>query len=200
VDCECIGLTIHEKVNGEIVAADLEAVFMRAGTPQGIVKDCDATLQKGVRLWSERQGEAVHVIDNIGHSMANALRDEFEGTASYQRFTALVTQGANRLRQTDLAFLMPPKLRSKGRFQSIGNIGKWGGRMLDILAVKGGAKKREPAGEAARGAAGVPPAEAFHRALREHDPGDVAGHGNHQKPRPWPSQPRPVPPAVRTTP
>ena len=140
-DCECIGLKVGEKVNGESVAADLEEIFTRAGTPKGIVKDCDATLRKGVRLWSERQGEPVHVIDDIGHSMANALRDEFEGTASYERFTALTTQCANLLRQTDLAFLIPPKLRSKGRFQSIGNLGKWGGRVLDILAVKGGAKK-----------------------------------------------------------
>lgn len=140
-DCECIGLKISERVNGESVAADLEGIFTRAGTPKGIVKDCDATLRKGVRLWSERQAEPVHAIDDIGHSMASALRDEFEGTAAYQRFTDLTTQGANRLRQTDLAFLIPPKLRSKGRFQSIGNIGKWGGKMLDILAVKGGAKQ-----------------------------------------------------------
>ena len=140
-DCECIGLKISETVNGESVAMDLDEIFRRAGTPKGVVKDCDATLQKGVRLWSERQGEAVHVIDDIGHSMANALRDEFEGTPAYQRFTDLTTQGANRLRQTDLAFLLPPKLRSKGRFQSIGNIGKWGGRMLDVLAAKGRAKK-----------------------------------------------------------
>ena len=140
-DCECIGLKISERVNGESVAADLEGIFTRAGTPKGIVKDGDATLRKGVRLWSERQAEPVHVIDDIGHSMASALRDEFEGTAAYQRFTDLTTQGANRLRQTDLAFLIPPKLRSKGRFQSIGNIGKWGGKMLDILAVKGGAKQ-----------------------------------------------------------
>lgn len=140
-DCECIGLKVSEKVNGESVAADLEEIFTRAGIPKGIVKDCDATLRKGVRLWSERQVEPVHVIDDIGHSMANALRDEFEGTASYERFTALTTQCANLLRQTDLAFLIPPKLRSKGRFQSIGNLGKWGGRVLDILAVKGGAKK-----------------------------------------------------------
>ncbi len=140
-DCECIGLKIGDTVNGESVAMDLEEIFMRAGMPKGIVKDCESTLRKGVRLWSERQGEPVRVIDDIGHSMVNALRDEFEGTASYQRFTALTTQGANRLRQTDLAFLIPPKLRSKGRFQSIGNVGKWGGRMLDILAVKGGAKK-----------------------------------------------------------
>ena len=140
-DCECIGLRIGERVNGEIVAADLEEIFMRAGTPKGIVKDCDATLRKGVRLWSEKQAEPVHVIDDIGHSMASALRDEFEGTTAYRRFTDLATQGANRLRQTDLAFLIPPKLRSKGRFQSIGNIAKWGGKMLDILAVRGRAKK-----------------------------------------------------------
>ena len=140
-DCECIGLKISETVNGESVARDLGEIFMRAGTPKGIVKDCDATLRKGVRLWSEGQGGPVQVIDDIGHSMANALRDEFEGTVAYRRFTALTAQGANRLRQTDLAFLIPPKLRSKGRFQSIGNIGKWGGRMLDILAVKGRSKK-----------------------------------------------------------
>ena len=140
-DCECIGLRIGERVNGEIVAADLEEIFMCAGTPKGIVKDCDATLRKGVRLWSEKQAEPVHVIDDIGHSMACALRDEFDGTVAYRRFTDLTTQGANRLRQTDLAFLIPPKLRSKGRFQSIGNIAKWGGKMLDILAVRGRAKK-----------------------------------------------------------
>ena len=140
-DCECIGLRVSEAVNGEIVARDLEEIFMRAGTPKGIVKDGDPALRKGVRLWSERQAEPVHVIDDIGHSMACALRDEFEGTAAYRRFTDLTAQGANRLRQTDLAFLIPPKLRSKGRFQSIGNIGKWGGKMLGVLAVKGGAKK-----------------------------------------------------------
>lgn len=140
-DCECVGLKISETVNGEGVARDLGEIFMRAGTPKGIVKDGDATLRKGVRLWSEGQGDKVHVIDDIGHSMAGALRDEFEGTAPYRRFTALAAECANRLRQTDLAFLTPPKLRGKGRFQSIGHLGKWGGRMLEALAVKGGAKK-----------------------------------------------------------
>ena len=56
-DCECIGLKIREKVNGESIAMDLEEIFMWAGTPKGIVKDCDATLRKGVRLWPGRQGE-----------------------------------------------------------------------------------------------------------------------------------------------
>jgi hypothetical protein len=45
------------------------------------------------------------------------------------------------LRQTDLAFITPPKLRSKGRFQSISKLGKWGAKMLEVFAVKGRAPK-----------------------------------------------------------
>jgi hypothetical protein len=50
--------------------------------------------------------------------MATALKKQFEKTAAYKRFTTLINQGALRLRQTELAFLIPPKLCSKGRFQS----------------------------------------------------------------------------------
>lgn len=40
-----------------------------------------------------------------------------------------------------MAFLIPPKLRQKGRFQSISKLGEWGDKMLEIFAVKGCAKK-----------------------------------------------------------
>lgn len=73
--------------------------------------------------------------------MANALKSQFEKTAPYKRFTAVVAQGANCLRQTDMAFLIPPKLRNKGRFQSISTLGKWGSKMLDVFAIKGRAKQ-----------------------------------------------------------
>jgi hypothetical protein len=140
-DCECIGLKVCEIVNGPSVALDLTNIFNQAGNPKAIIKDCDATLQKGVRLWSSTQGEPIPVIADIGHTMANALKNQFEKTVLYQRFTALTTLGANRLRQTELAYLIPPKLRSKGRFQSISTLGKWGDRMLDVFAVTGRAKK-----------------------------------------------------------
>lgn len=71
----------------------------------------------------------------------NALKDPFEKTASYSRFTALITQGANRLRQTGLAFLIPPELRSKGRFQSVSPLGKWADKILDVFAVQGRVQK-----------------------------------------------------------
>ncbi len=81
------------------------------------------------------------VIEDIGHVLAGALKAQFEKTSDYKRFTALISQGAKCLRQTEWAFLMPPKLRSKGRFQSISQLGKWADKILGVLAVKGRAKK-----------------------------------------------------------
>ena len=140
-DCECIGLKVCEQVNGEGIAFDLDAIFTQAGKPSAIISDGDYTLQKGVRLYSKKQAVVIPAIEDIGHVMANALKSQFEKTAPYKRFTAVVAQGANCLRQTDMAFLIPPKLRNKGRFQSISTLGKWGSKMLDVFAIKGRAKQ-----------------------------------------------------------
>jgi hypothetical protein len=140
-DCECIGLRVSEKVTGETIFVELEAIFNQAGAPATIIKDADRTLNKGVRLWNETQEYTVPVIDDLGHMIANALKFQFSKTAAYKRFTALVSHGAKCLRQTQRAFLMPPKLRSKGRFQSIGKLGKWGEKMREVFAVKGRAKE-----------------------------------------------------------
>jgi len=140
-DCECIGLTVSEKVNGESIASELDEIFSRSGKPVAIIKDADATLQKGTRLCYEESKKAPQVIDDIGHVMANALKKEFEKTSEYKHFTSLVSHGAKCLRQTNLAFIIPPKLRSKGRFQSISKLGKWATKMLDVFAVKGRTKK-----------------------------------------------------------
>ena len=134
-------MCIRDSVNGESIALDLEAIFNQAGKPKAIIKDGDYTLQKGVRIWSGKQGTGIPVIADIGHAMATALKNQFEKTTAYKRFTALITQGAQRLRQTELAFLIPPKLRSKGRFQSISTLGKWADKILDVFAVQGRAQK-----------------------------------------------------------
>jgi hypothetical protein len=140
-DCECIGLTVSDKITGESISEELMAIFKQSGQPCAIVKDKDATLNKGVILWKKKEKSNTYIIDDIGHVVANALKKQFEETKSYGQFKRLLSQGAARLRQTDLAFLIPPKLRSKGRFQSIGQLGKWGEKVLNKFAVKGRAKK-----------------------------------------------------------
>lgn len=69
-DCECIGVTAGETVNGETLSQDLEKIFNRAGLPAVIIKDNDSTLQKGVRLWSEKPEKSIPVRADIGHLMA----------------------------------------------------------------------------------------------------------------------------------
>ncbi len=140
-DCECVGPTVAETVTGEIVAGHLERIFRLSGAPSAIVKDCDATLNKGVRLWMDNAQLAVPVIEDISHVIAAALKAQFEPGTEYKRFTALASKAAKALRQTRLAFLIPPKLRSKGRFLNLGKLARWGEKMLGILAVKGRAPK-----------------------------------------------------------
>jgi hypothetical protein len=55
----------------------------------------------------------------------------------------MLSNGARKLRQTDLAFLIPPKLRTKGRFQAISRLNKWANKLMEkkIFSKRGKAKK-----------------------------------------------------------
>jgi hypothetical protein len=139
-DCECIGIKVVEKVTGESTALDLEKIFTVSGNPVFVIKDCDAALKKGVELWSETQNAPVHVVEDIGHVAATALKSEFNNDKDFKRFITVLSSGAKRLRQTVLSFFAPPKLRTKGRFQSIGRLAKWAKKILPILRQRGRAK------------------------------------------------------------
>ena len=140
-ECECIGLKICETVNGESVKRDLEEVFNISGNPKAIIKDSDYTLNKGVRLYSEAQKEPILSIEDISHVVAKSLKKEFEETKSYRQFTKLIKNGSSRIRNTEIAFLTPPKLRNKARFQNVSRLGKWGEKMMEHFNIRGRAKK-----------------------------------------------------------
>ncbi len=42
---------------------------------------------------------------------------QFEDTEPFRKFKEIINAGAARMRQTSIGYLVPPKLRSKGRFQ-----------------------------------------------------------------------------------
>ena len=141
-DCECIGLKVCEKADHEIVFKQLSDVFERAGKPVAIIKDQAGNLAKGVKYYNRSISEKkIATIDDIGHVSANALKSQFEKTRSYKRFLELINIGSARLRQTSLAFLLPPKIRTKGRFQSISRLAQWGEKILDILQEPGRSKE-----------------------------------------------------------
>ena len=143
-DCECIGLKISDVVNGKTVAQDIKEIFAKSGNPSVIIKDCDATMNKGVRDYITAESLIVPIIDDLGHVFATVLKSQFEPSKGYTEFVNITTKGANKLRQTAYTFLTPPRLRNKGRFQSISKLGQWADKLLAQIAIKG----RSPKGSA----------------------------------------------------
>ncbi|HIO92234.1 MAG TPA: hypothetical protein EYG68_05230 [Leucothrix mucor] len=72
------------------------------------------------------------------------MKAEYGQSSDDKQFTSLTKKSSARLRQTNMAFLIPPKLRQKGRFQSIGKLAKWGEKMLTTLDFNEPAEKSSP--------------------------------------------------------
>ena len=141
-DCECIGVKVSTTWNGPLVKEALADIFGQVGEPIAIIKDRGTDLACGVQLYRTQQNaKCIRVIDDIGHVIANALKAQFADKIPFQRFLKIVADGAARIRQTDLALYLPPKIRTKGRFQGISVVVNWAGKMLELLGGQGRAKE-----------------------------------------------------------
>ncbi len=133
-DCECIGIHVSERSTGEDVAAALTDIFGVSGSPTAIIKDGGFDLKKGVNLWRKNQDQMqVKVIDDIGHVVANAIKSQYSDSRLFNVFLGLVNRCSKQLQQTQLAFLKPPKLRTKGRFQGISKFADWAVKILELF-------------------------------------------------------------------
>lgn len=141
-DAECIGIEVSESWTGKTVAAALGRIFDAAGKPLAILKDQGGDLALGVKLWKEaHEAASVKTVDDVGHAFANALKAMFASLKAFQRMLVAVASGAAKLRQSELAALTPPKIRTKGRFQSISRVVEWSERILDIIGGSGRAEE-----------------------------------------------------------
>ena len=109
-------------MTGKNVDKELEEIFAKAGEPVAIIKDNGSALNSGVEIYKEQHSANIKTVEDITHIVANGLKKQFEKTKQYQEYMKMLRDGATKLRQTDLAFLIPPKLRKKGRFQAISDI------------------------------------------------------------------------------
>lgn len=140
-DCQCIGLEISTKWNGQSVSDALAKVFEKSGFPAAIIKDGGTDLNKGVELFCAKNPEKkICIIDDVGHFAANALKALFAKSKSFVQFIEIISKGASRIRQTTLAWMIPPKIRTKGRFQGISEVAEWAQKLLKLMGRKGRAK------------------------------------------------------------
>ena len=156
-DCECIGLKISSTWNGTLVSDALKEVFNISGQPIAILKDGGTDLNKGVQLYRESESaKQIMILDDVGHVTANALKAEFAEQTSFVKFLNIIRKGAARIRQTDLAWLLPPKIRTKGRFQGITEVADWATKILSTMGGQGRAQENSELSRLRKAFSGLP--------------------------------------------
>jgi hypothetical protein len=118
--CDMTVLAVEVAANstGVRVAAVLEQVSARTGVPVQIVCDHGSDLRKGIALFRQRASSFVETYD-ISHAIATQLKAHWRDNAPWQAFLQQAGTTLSHFQQTDLAFLLPPRQRTKARYMAI---------------------------------------------------------------------------------
>jgi len=139
-NCECIGLKIFESCNGDIIFNALKEIFEKIGIPIAILVDGGSDLEKGLKLlrlyFKKQNNKTIQIIRDIGHIVSNALKAEYKKNKQFKNLLSLLNEISKKLRQSKYNYLLPPKLRKKGRFQSVTVVAKWINNILKYLNNK----------------------------------------------------------------
>jgi hypothetical protein len=139
-DVQCIAVSVSVSWTGEKIANFLQKVIAVLGRPSGILKDGGADLSKAVRLLGQK-GQFCHEIDDISHVIANLLKHEYAHHSMFQTFVSACGKASQKLKQTLLASLAPPKVSTKARFMNLHRLVGWADKLL----------KHSPVGRVAKG-------------------------------------------------
>ena len=121
--------------NQRIVHEQLEAQAAASGVPRAILSDEGSDLTGGVRLFRQTHRETAGLSD-ISHYAARLLKRRLGGNDRWKAFCHQAGQAKFQTGQTELAFLTPPRQRSKARFMNLDSLLSWANRTLAALEQK----------------------------------------------------------------
>jgi hypothetical protein len=124
-DMQLVGLIPMSPSNAETVDEALESLVVRTGVPAVIIDDHGGDLHGGVKRFCTRHPETVEIYD-AAHKGACLLKARLEKNEHWKRFQTLCGQTRVQTVQTELACLMPPRLRMKSRYMNLDPVLSWG--------------------------------------------------------------------------
>jgi hypothetical protein len=150
-DVTCVGLEVSTGWNGDSVNEALQRILGTGDDLKIIIKDSGRDLAKGVNLWREKHSaEHVFVVSDLGHEVANALKEEFTGMLKFKEITKTLKHSATKIFQSRYSCLAPPKLRTKGRFMGICRVARWFDKMRGAMGGSGRVHAASPAADLRR--------------------------------------------------
>jgi hypothetical protein len=135
----CIGVAVATSWNGDTIADFLKRLIATMGRPAAYLKDNGSDLQKAVDLLDE-QSLGSPCIDDISHAAAGMLKRTYQHHPAFESFLSACGRVSGKLKQTLLACLAPPTVRTKARFMNVHRLFTWADRVLQ-LSPPGGAKR-----------------------------------------------------------
>jgi hypothetical protein len=134
----CIGVAVAHAWTGETIADFLGRLIATLGRPAAYLKDSGSDLHKAVDVL-ETRGLGSPCIDDISHAAAGMLKRIYQDHPAFERFLSACGTASGQLKQTLLACLAPPTVRTKARFMNVHRLFTWADRVLQ-LSPPGGAK------------------------------------------------------------
>ncbi len=104
--------------------------------PREILSDQGSALHKGSKQFCQAQPETSFIYD-IKHKVAAVRKRALGADGAWQEFSRWAGQTNQRVQQTALAALAPPRQRRKARYMNVAELVTWGVRMLQYLDEDG---------------------------------------------------------------
>ncbi len=123
---EVMGLSLSQTWHGALVNTSLLSLCGRCGWPAHVVRACGSDSKQGIAATVLRAPKAASWISAMTPVVANALKHAYADLFLFQQFQTLCTRMRGRLQQTQLAFVLPPKARVKGRLLKVSRQAQWG--------------------------------------------------------------------------
>jgi hypothetical protein len=134
----CIAVSVADSWTGEAIAEVLKRLIAQMGRPAAYLKDAGSELRKAVDLLGEPRLHSPS-IDDLSHAVASMLKRYYQHHPAFERFLSACGRISGKLKQTLLACLAPPTVRTKARFMNVHRLCSWAEQLLQ-LSPAGGAK------------------------------------------------------------
>lgn len=132
-DMRPVALLPVESSSQEKVHQQLETVAVETGiVPRAILSDEGSDLAGGIDRFCQAHPETTRYRD-LPHMAARLLKKRLEKDQRWKDFIKQATQTKFETVQTELAFLVPPRLRSKARYMNLQGMLKWAVKVLAVL-------------------------------------------------------------------
>jgi hypothetical protein len=127
----CVGVAVAASWNGDTIADFLKRLIAVMGRPAAYLKDGGSDLHRAAAVLEE-QGMGSPCIDDISHATASMLKRTYQHHPAFERFLSACGQASGKLKQTLLACLAPPTVRTKARFMNVHRLLTWASRVLEL--------------------------------------------------------------------